>query len=134
MPLLQGNERQKIVVVGAGSHGTAMAYTAAVNQHDVLMFMRDKEQCQCINEKGYNPKHLSKFPLNPGGNKIRGIWRVEDLCEALAHPGAVLIMALPCQTTPDWIREHKNMIPSDVLTERVEPILTLIGSRLVAPW
>ena len=113
--LLQGNERQKIVVVGAGSFGTAMAFTAAVNQHDVLLFMRDKEQCQCINEKGYNPKYLSKYPLNPGGNAIRGIWRVEDLWEALAHPGVVLIMALPCQTTPDWIRKHKDMIPSDVL-------------------
>jgi glycerol-3-phosphate dehydrogenase (NAD+) len=109
------NQRQKIVVIGAGAYGTAMAYTAAANNHDVVLYMRDEQQCQGLNDTGYNPKYLSEYPLTTDGNKIRGIFKIEDLREEMKTPKVIMILALPCQKTPDWIREHRAMIPPDVL-------------------
>ena len=107
--------QQKILVIGAGSYGTAMAYTAAVNGHEVVMFMRDAKQCECINDQGYNPKYLSDCKLSTLPGTIRGICMTEDLKNELETPGIVLILALPCQNTPLWIREHRNLIPPDAL-------------------
>ena len=92
-----------------------MAYTAAVNGHEVILYMRDPEQCRIINSECRNPKYLSNYPLNPNGNKIRGISTTKDLEDALQIPQVVVILALPCQLTPVWIFEHRHMIPNDVL-------------------
>jgi len=106
----------KIIVVGAGNYGTAMAYTAARHrEHEVILFMRDPEQCRCINEEGYNPKYLSKYPLTVDGNKITGICTKEDLAKHLQTPDVLLILALPCQKTVDWICDHRSIIPPNVL-------------------
>jgi glycerol-3-phosphate dehydrogenase (NAD+) len=107
--------KEKVIVVGAGNFGTAMAYVAAFNGHQVIMFMRDQTQCDCINEQGYNPKYLSNYKLDPNGNAIRGICTVPDLKNELETPGVIVFLALPCQKTPDWIREHRDMIPPNVL-------------------
>ena len=92
-----------------------MAYTAAVNGHNVIMFMRDAKQCQTINKDSRNPKYLSKYALNPGGNAIRGICTEDDLKNAFQIENVVVILALPCQLTPVWIKEHRDIIPEDVL-------------------
>jgi glycerol-3-phosphate dehydrogenase (NAD+) len=113
-PLLDRNPHEKvtILVIGAGAYGTAMAFTAAMNQHDVVIFMRDAKQCEYINTQHYNPKYLSEYKLP---NNIRGICNEVQLKKELETPGVVVILALPCQKTPDWLEEHREMIPSNVL-------------------
>jgi len=112
-----GKKKNKVVVLGAGNFGTAMAYAAARNNNEVVMYMRDEAQCKCINEEGYNPKYLSDYKLNNinGHNSIRGICCLDVLREELKTPEVVIIHALPCQRTPDWYREHRDLIPADVL-------------------
>jgi len=105
----------KILVIGAGAYGTAMAYTAAVNGHEVTMYMRDPKQCECINQEGYNPKYLSDYKLNALPGTVRGICTEKDLQQELQTPDVVVILALPCQKTPVWIRDHRDMIPPNVL-------------------
>lgn len=112
---LKRDKRQTVLVVGAGSYGTAMAHVAAVNGHDVILYMRDPEQCKTINKKSRNPKYLSDYALNPNGKRILGICTEEDLKEAFQIPNVVAILALPCQLTPVWIKNHRDIIPQDVL-------------------
>ena len=107
--------RAKVVVIGAGSYGTTMSYVAALNGHQVILFMRDKNQCDCINVNGYNPRYLSDYKLDPNGNSVRGICTVLDLKAELQTPGVVVILALPCQKLPEWIREHRDLIPPNAL-------------------
>mmetsp|Transcript_12817 Transcript_12817/g.18390 ORF Transcript_12817/g.18390 Transcript_12817/m.18390 type:complete len:430 (+) Transcript_12817:175-1464(+) len=121
IPIWRGASKQKVVVLGAGAFGTAMAYAAAQGGNDVVIYMRDKNQCQTINTEHRNPRYLSEFSLlvdNEGGkqsSEIRGICTLEELKVELETPGVVIIHALPCQLTPPWFREHKDLIPHDAL-------------------
>jgi glycerol-3-phosphate dehydrogenase (NAD+) len=128
--------RQRIIVIGAGNYGTAMAYTAASNprNHDVVLFMRDEQQCNTLNETGKNPKYLSQYPLNPNGNQVRGIWKEDDLAKELQESSSspvVVILSLPCQRTPDWIRDHRHVIPTDALLVSTSKGLYLKTKQLI---
>lgn len=80
------------------------------------MYMRDAQQCATINKEHRNPKYLSSFSLRvEGGRQIRGVCTVDELKEELSHPGVVIFHALPCQLTPSWYKEHKDIIPRDAL-------------------
>eukprot|EP00804_Cyclotella_cryptica_P011514 CCRYP_019877-RA/>CCRYP_019877-RA protein AED:0.03 eAED:0.03 QI:297/1/1/1/1/1/2/364/372 len=112
----KGKSKQKVVVLGAGAFGTAMAYAACQGGNDVVMYMRDAKQCAAINSEHRNPKYLSEFSLHVDGvSDIRGICTLEELKEELHTPGVVIIHALPCQLTPPWFRENKDIIPKDAL-------------------
>lgn len=45
-----------IAVIGGGAFGTAMATIAARSGHDVVLYVRNEEQCVSINEKHINPR------------------------------------------------------------------------------
>lgn len=105
----------QVLVIGAGSYGTSMAYVACKNGHDVVMYMRDSVQCAHMNKEGYNPKYLSTANFNDLDGTLRGICTTPDLQCALEMPGVVVILALPCQKTPAWIKEHRDLIPPNVL-------------------
>lgn len=116
IPIWRGKSRQKVVVLGAGAFGTAMAFAAAQGGNEVVIYMRDKAQCAAINTEHRNPKYLSEFSLLVKGDRpIRGICTLDELKEELQTPGVVIIHALPCQLTPPWFREHKDIIPHDAL-------------------
>ena len=54
----------RIVVVGAGSWGTAFARLAADRGHDTTLACRDPEQARAIAETGRNPKYLKSTSLH----------------------------------------------------------------------
>ncbi|KAL3784270.1 hypothetical protein ACHAWO_001226 [Cyclotella atomus] len=112
----KGKSRQRVVVLGAGAFGTAMAYAACQGGNEVVIYMRDARQCEVMNREHRNSKYLTEFSLHVEGEAdIRGICTLEELKEELAVPGVVIIHALPCQLTPPWFREHKDLIPKDAL-------------------
>jgi glycerol-3-phosphate dehydrogenase (NAD+) len=123
--------KEEVIVIGAGNYGTAMAYVAALNGHHVTVFMRDQTQCDCINEKGFNPKYLSNYKLDPNGNTIRGTCALYDLKTGLEIPGVIVILALPCQKTSGWIREHRDLIPPTVLLCSTAKGLNLATKQLI---
>lgn len=111
---------QKVVVLGAGAFGTAMAYASAQGtDNDTVLYMRDAKQCEIINTEKRNPKYLSNFSLQlsgkGGGGDIRAICTLEELQFELSTPGVIILHALPCQLTPPWFKEHKDIIPKDAL-------------------
>lgn len=93
IPLWKDKKRkQKVVVLGAGAFGTAMAYASAQGGNDTVIYMRDAEQCATINRDHRNPKYLSDFSLRvDGGSEIRGICTLEELKEELSTPGVVIL-------------------------------------------
>jgi glycerol-3-phosphate dehydrogenase (NAD(P)+) len=54
----------KVVVVGAGSWGTAFARLLADRGHEVTLASRDPEQVRAIAETGRNPRYLSNVSLD----------------------------------------------------------------------
>ena len=115
-PLFQAKSQQRVVVLGAGAFGTAMAYAAAQGGNEVVIYMRDPEQCRIMNEEHRNSKYLTEFSLHfDGVCDIRGICTLDELKSELSVPGVVIIHALPCQLTPPWFGQHKHLIPKDAL-------------------
>lgn len=109
-----------------------MAYTCACNGHDVVLYMRDADQCSSINsDEHINSKYLSQYPLNPNGNAIRGICTEDELKNQFNIPGIVVILALPCQRIPNWIKARRNFIPDDVLLVSTAKGLYLPTQQLV---
>jgi glycerol-3-phosphate dehydrogenase (NAD+) len=118
--------RQRVVVLGAGAFGTAMAYASAQGtDNDTVLYMRDADQCRVINAEKRNPKYLSDFSLQLGtataggggcgDGEIRAICTLEELRFELSTPGVIILHALPCQLTPPWFGEHRDIIPQDAL-------------------
>ena len=53
----------KVVVLGGGNFGTAMAYAASRNGHEVVIWMRDASQARYFNETHKNPKVSSQHSV-----------------------------------------------------------------------
>jgi len=103
-------EPVKIAVIGAGAFGTAMAVLAARNGNDVKWWCRNAEQRDIINatHKNAKAKGVSHLPLP---ESLVAVPTVEEACA-----GATIILhALPAQKTPDFIREHRDVIPADAV-------------------
>lgn len=98
----------KIAVLGGGSFGTAMATCAARNGHSVMIYVRDPAQAESINVGHRNSKYLTEFELLPQITSTTSVAEAVD--------GAALILsALPAQLTPNFLAEHKDTIPPDVV-------------------
>jgi len=108
---IEKKRRQRVVVLGAGAFGTAMAYASAQGtDNDTVLYMRDANQCRVINTEKRNPKYLSDFSLQLGTTttgvgcgEIRAICTLEELRKACSI------------ITPPWFGEHKDIIPEDAL-------------------
>ncbi|MFY0742209.1 NAD(P)H-dependent glycerol-3-phosphate dehydrogenase [Solibacillus silvestris] len=97
---------EKVVVLGAGSWGTALAVVLAENGHNTLIWSHRENQASEINEQHTNKKYLPNTIL-PSNLKA-----TSNLEEAAQH-GSTIVMAVPTK----GIREVCNNI-SEYLTEK----------------
>mmetsp|Transcript_21591 Transcript_21591/g.26728 ORF Transcript_21591/g.26728 Transcript_21591/m.26728 type:complete len:346 (-) Transcript_21591:7-1044(-) len=98
----------KVSVVGAGSYGTAMAQIAARNNNSVKLYARDEKQVKMINDTHHNPKYLSDFELLPN------IQAINDVSECLKDAD-VIMLCLPAQKTPQFLQDHRDVIPPNAI-------------------
>ena len=79
---------EKVVVLGAGSWGTALAIVLAENGHDTLIWSHRQDQANEINEQHTNKKYLpnTKLPEN--------LKATNDIQQAAMH-GDTIVMAVP---------------------------------------
>jgi len=72
------NQMKKICVVGAGAWGTALAQSLANAGHDVLMWAREAEVVESINDHHENKLFLEKIRLNEMIKATHNLHDTED--------------------------------------------------------
>ena len=96
-----------IVVLGAGSWGTALAIHLADSGHDVLLWGNNPHHMNLMTEQRCNQHHLPDIPFPD-------LLRVTDnLEQALANPSWILI-AIPSHAYRPFLKENARLFKADV--------------------
>ncbi len=119
----------RVVVVGAGSWGSAFACLMRDRGHEVTLAARDPEQAAAIRETGRNPRYLQKADLF-------GI----DAATIDAAPIAeaeLVVVAVPSRVFGEVVGGLPGTAPILSLTKGLDPetgerLSTLVQDRLVA--
>jgi len=83
---VQGDQKARFLVVGAGTWGTALAINLAKNGHDICLWDRDPSVLQTIQQERCNKKYIPEVPL-PANIRVE-----MDLNQALETADHVLLV------------------------------------------
>ncbi len=119
----------RIVVVGAGSWGTAFARLLADMGHDVTLAARDPEQARAIRETGRNPKYQRETDLSDID--------ATTIDDAPYDDAEVVVVAVPSKAFGETVRSLPGTAPILSLTKGLDPetgerLSTLVRDRPVA--
>ena len=119
----------RVVVVGAGSWGSAFSCLLRDHGHDVTLAARDPEQVAAIRESGRNPRYV------PGAD-LSGI-AVEIIPEAPVADADLVVVAVPSAVFGEVVSALPGASPVLSLTKGLDPatgarLSTLVGERPVA--
>jgi glycerol-3-phosphate dehydrogenase (NAD(P)+) len=119
----------KVVVVGAGSWGSAFASVLRDGGHEVTLAARDPEQVAAINETGRNPRYAREADL-------RGI-AAALLADASVADAELVVAAVPSRVFGEVVGELPGDAPLLSLTKGLDPatgerLSTLVRDRPVA--
>jgi glycerol-3-phosphate dehydrogenase (NAD(P)+) len=98
----------KIVVVGAGSWGTAFATLLRDRGHEVTLAARDREQVLAIRETGRNPRYAQSADLHGIGAAT-----IED---APVADSELVVVAVPSRVFADVVSALPGRAPILSLT------------------
>lgn len=94
----------KIVVIGGGSWGTALATVVAAKGQGVTIWVRGADMAREINEQHTNTRYL------PGQTLPLAVQADTDL-EAVLHGADCIVLAVPCQFLGAVLRAHAHLFP-----------------------
>src|SRR4051812_32111880 len=119
----------RVVVVGAGSWGTAFARLLADRGHAVTLVCRDAARASAIRETGRNPRYLPHADL-------RGI-AATTLPEAPVGEADLVVLAVPSSAFGGIAASLPGRAPVLSLTKGLDPasgerLSTLVRGRPVA--
>ncbi|MCK5395669.1 MAG: NAD(P)-dependent glycerol-3-phosphate dehydrogenase [Gammaproteobacteria bacterium] len=100
-------QKQPIVVLGAGSWGTALAIHLADSGHDVLLWGNEPEHIQLLSEQRCNQQFL------PDVNFPDSLQLTASLEQAMASPSWVL-MAIPSYAYRTFLQKNANLFTEDM--------------------
>lgn len=103
---------EKVVVLGGGSWGTALALSLAKSGIDVDIWTRSKEQSESINHTRENIKYL------PGVVIPKNIKATNDMKSALEGK-IIIVLAVPTQCVRENLKEMKDYINKDQIIVNV---------------
>ena len=99
----------RILVLGAGTFGTALSQHLALQGHHVILWARDPLVCSSINQRQKNPRHLTAHLLSPritASSKLSGV----D-CSKLD----AILLAIPTQAMRQVLTELRPNLPAKCL-------------------
>jgi len=100
--------KTKIVILGAGSFGHAMAHISSHNStNEVVIYVRNKVVCDYINKNHINPKRFKDTPLPPN------IVACNYIKEAVKG-ATILVHAIPTKPTKRFFQENLKHFPKGV--------------------
>jgi glycerol-3-phosphate dehydrogenase (NAD(P)+) len=119
----------RIVVVGAGSWGSAFACLLRDRGHEVTLAARDPEQVAAIRATGRNPRYVR-------GADLRGI-AASTIANASVEEAELAVLAVPSRVFGEVVRTLPGTAPLLVLTKGLDPetgerLSTLVRDRPVA--
>jgi glycerol-3-phosphate dehydrogenase (NAD(P)+) len=119
----------KVVVVGAGSWGTAFSSLLAGRGHDVVLAGRDPRHAQEIAETGRNPRYLPTADLSAVA--------ATTVDEAPVADADLVVVAVPSRAFAGVVRSLPGSAPLISLTKGLDPatgerLSTLVEGRRVA--
>jgi glycerol-3-phosphate dehydrogenase (NAD(P)+) len=118
-----------VVVVGAGSWGSAFSCLLRDRGHEVVLAARDPEQVAAINQTGRNPRYAKEADL-------RGI-RAQTIAEAPVAEAELVAVSVPSAVFGDVVGALPGRGPLLSLTKGLDPatgerLSTLVRGRPVA--
>jgi glycerol-3-phosphate dehydrogenase (NAD(P)+) len=119
----------RVVVVGAGSWGTAFAALLAGRGHEVVLAGRDPEHARAIAETGRNPRYTPNADLS----RVRA----STIAEAPFGDAELVVVAVPSRAFAEVVRSLPGTAPAVSLTKGLDPatgerLSTLVEGRPVA--
>jgi glycerol-3-phosphate dehydrogenase (NAD(P)+) len=119
----------RIVVVGAGSWGSAFACLLRDRGHEVTLAARDPEQVAAIRATGRNPRYVREADLR---------WiAASTIANASIEEAELAVLAVPSRVFGEVVRTLPGTAPLLVLTKGLDPetgerLSTLVRDRPVA--
>ncbi len=119
----------RVVVVGAGSWGTAVACLLRDNGHEVTLAARDPEQVETINRTGRNPRYATDARLDGIAAATIDVAPVAD--------AELVVVAVPSRVFAEVVARLGGDAPVVSLTKGLDPatgerLSTLVRNRPVA--
>jgi glycerol-3-phosphate dehydrogenase (NAD(P)+) len=102
-------EKKNIVIIGAGSIGTALGHTLAAKEiYPVVLLTIEQDVAQSVNDLHVNQKYFPNIRLHPGLKATLGEYVMQD--------ASLIFLAIPSIAVVDYLRNNRSVIgPSSVL-------------------
>lgn len=95
--------KNKIVVLGGGSWGTAISKLLFENNQDVTIWFRDKEKADRVKESRENSKYLPGIVIPNGIN-------ISDDINEIIKDADIIVIAIPTQQIRNVLNSFKHVI------------------------
>jgi len=105
-------EKNKIMVLGGGSWGTALASLLAKNKEEVFFWVRNKEQFRSIKETRENKKYLPNIKIPDTVKVVNSYREAIDICN-------IVVLAIPSQNIRGLLVELKDYLSNSTLVVNV---------------
>jgi glycerol-3-phosphate dehydrogenase (NAD(P)+) len=105
-------EKNKIMVLGGGSWGTALASLLAKNKEEVFFWVRNKEQFKLIKETRENKKYLPNIKIPDRVKVVNSYREAIDICN-------IVVLAIPSQNIRGLLVELKDYLSNSTLVVNV---------------
>lgn len=121
--------KKKVVVLGAGSWGTALAMVLADNNHEVRLWSHNPSQVDEINNEHKNHKYLPNIDLPEG---IRAYSSLEEALKEIS----IVVLAVPTKAIREVVGQITDLRPKTPLTivhvsKGIEPDTLLRISEMI---
>jgi glycerol-3-phosphate dehydrogenase (NAD(P)+) len=105
-------EKNKIMILGGGSWGTALASLLAKNKEEVFFWVRNKEQFKLIKETRENKKYLPNIKIPDRVKVVNSYREAIDICN-------IVVLAIPSQNIRGLLVELKDYLSNSTLVVNV---------------